>query len=132
MDHETEFVKSFITSEKRARWGQFLSDPTRRRDILARLNHHLPFRSELGTAVPGTQDFPSELERLLRSKGAGLTCHVMVDGSRLDGRDLPLAEALHAICMHGAGAVVSCIPGRLAYYRPASPGAGVILEKPPV
>lgn len=131
MSHETEFVKSFITSEKRARWLQFLSDPKRRQEILGRLNHNLPFISGFGAEVPGDQDFPSELERRLKALGAGPTCHVMVEGLKMDGRELPLSEALHGICMHGSGAVLSCIPGRLAYYRPASPGAGFILERPP-
>ena len=38
MGHEEEFVKAFITSEKRARWVQFLSTPKRRKEILARLS----------------------------------------------------------------------------------------------
>ena len=131
MDHEAEFVKAFITSEKRARWAQFLSSSKRRREILDRLNHNLPFLTALALEVPEAQDFPSELEKLLSARGAGPTCHVMVDGLKIDGRELPLSEALHAICMHEAGAVLSCLPGRLAYYKPESPGRGVILEKPP-
>ena len=40
---------------------------------------------------------------------------------------MPLAEALQAICLHGSGAILSYLPGRLAYYRPESPGAGILL-----
>ena len=131
MDHEAEFVKAFIRSEKRARWAQFLANPKRRKEILGQLDHNLPFIPALATAVPGGQDFPSELERLLRAKGAGPSCHVIVDGLKIDGRELPLAAALHEICLHGSGAVLSCIPGRLAYYRPEAPGPGLILERLP-
>ncbi len=129
-EHEAAFVKTFIASAKRARWGQFLAGK-RRREILERLNHGLPYIHELATEVPGEQDFPMELERLLKARGAGPTCHVIVDGLRIDGRELPLLEALNAVCMHASGAVLSCLPGRLAYHKPQSPGRGIILERPP-
>lgn len=131
MDHEREFVKAFLVSGKRARWIQFLSDPKRRREVLGRLDHHLPLLPGIGTEVPPERDFPTELELLLRSRGAGPTCHVLVDGLRIDGRELPLAQALREICLHPGGAVLSCLPGRLAYYKPASPGCGILLERPP-
>ena len=129
MDHEAAFVEGFIASAKQARWAQFLSNPKRRKEILNQLNHNLPYIQDLGSEVPGKQDFPAELERLLKAKGAGPTCHVIVDGLKIDGRELPLAEALTEVCMHEFGAVLSCIPGRLAYYKPESPNRGVILER---
>ncbi len=130
MDHEVAFVQAFLASPKRARWAQFLASPKRRWEILGRLGRHLPYLPELATEVPETQDFPTELEKLLRARGAGDTCHMIVDGLKLDGREVPLSQALHEICMHPSGAVLSCLPGRLAYYRPAAPNAGVILERP--
>jgi hypothetical protein len=129
MDHEAAFVKAFITSEKQARWAQFLANSKRREEILNQLNHNLPYIASFGTEVPGKQDFPAELEKLLKAKGAGPTCHVIVDGLKIDGRELPLAEALNEVCMHEFGAVLSCLPGRLAYYKPESPNRGVILER---
>ena len=129
MDHEAAFVEGFIASAKQARWAQFLSNPKRRKEILNQLNHNLPYIPDLGAEVPGNHDFPAELERLLKAKGAGPTCHVIVDGLKIDGRELPLTEALNEVCMHEFGAVLSCIPGRLAYYKPESPSRGVILER---
>jgi hypothetical protein len=93
------------------------------------LNHNLPYSQALGTEVPSNLDFPGELTKLLKAKGAGTTCHVIVDGLKIDGHELPLSEALNEICMHEFGAVLSCIPGRLAYYKPESPNKGVILER---
>jgi len=131
MGHEEAFVKAFLLSEKRARWAQYLGNAKRRKEVLHQLNHNLPYAPALATEVPGQQDFPGELERLLKEKGAGPTCHVIVDGLKIDGRELPLSEALHAICLNPFGAVLSCIPGRLAYYKPESPGPGIILERLP-
>jgi len=129
MGHEDAFVKAFLASGKRARWAQFLSNSKRRKEILERLNHDLPYLTALATEVPSAQDFPGELERLLKAKGAGPTCHVIANGLKIDGRELPLADVLFAICMHEAGAVLSCLPGRLAYYKPQSPGHGILLER---
>jgi len=130
MDHEAAFTKAFIRSEKRARFIQSLADPKKRKEALERMSHAIPCMTEFATEVSGPQDFPDELEKLLKSKGAGPTCHVIADGLKADGRELPLREALNLICLHEYGAILSCIPGRLAYYKPESPAPGVILERP--
>lgn len=130
MNHEEAFTKAFLLSEKRARFIQGLSDPKKRKEALERMSHGLPIIPEFASEVPGTQDFPEELEKLLRAKGAGPSCHVIADGLKADGRELPLREALDMICLHERGAILSCLPGRLAYYKPESPGAGIVLERP--
>jgi hypothetical protein len=130
MDHEAAFTKAFIRSEKRARFLQTLADPKKRKEGLERMSHALPYMPDFALSVPGDQDFPDELEKLLRAKGAGPTCHVIADGLKADGRLLPLREALNLICLHEYGAILSCIPGRLAYYKPESPNPGIILERP--
>lgn len=130
MGHEEAFAKAFLPSEKRARFIQFLAQPKRRPEMLSQLNRNLPYLQALATVVPSYQDFPEELEALLRGKGAGPTCHVIAAGLKADGRELPLREALNLICLNPFGAILSCLPGRLAYYRPQAPGHGVILERP--
>ena len=130
MNHEAAFAKAFLPSEKRARFIQVLAQPRRRKEMLLQLNGHLPYLPAYATAVPGEQDFPDALLKLLTAKGAGPTCYVIVDGLKADGRELPLREALMLICLHRSGAILSCLPGRLAYYKPESPAPGVILERP--
>lgn len=129
MNHEEAFAKAFLPSEKRARFIQHLADPRKRREMLTHLNDDLPYMPGFAMEVPGHQDFPSELEKLLRAKGAGTICHVMADGLKVDGRELPLREALNLVCLHDRGAILSCLPGRLAYYKPASPAAGLLFER---
>lgn len=130
MDHETAFVKAFIERGKWARYLQLLPDKSRRGEVLGRLNTKLDYLREFATEVPGTQDYPEELEKLLKAHGAPATCHVLVKELRIDGREVPLRQALDTLCLHMYGSLVSCIPGRLAYYRPEAPGAGIILVKP--
>ena len=127
--HEEAFAKAFLPSEKRARFIQYLANPKRRKEMLARLNHQLPYLEAHATELPGALDFPEALETLLRGKGAGDTCHVTADGLKADGRVLPLREALHLVCLHPFGAILSCIPGRLAYYKPEAPAPGILLER---
>lgn len=128
-DHEAEFTRAFIASAKRARFIQALAHPKHRPEALVLLDEHLPYMPGFGVEVPSAQDFPAELEKLLRAKGAGPTCHVIASGLKADGRELPLREALNQICLQGSGAILSCLPGQLAYYRPAAPGRGILFER---
>ncbi|GLH68723.1 hypothetical protein GETHPA_02560 [Geothrix rubra] len=129
MDHEAEFTRAFLASAKRARFIQALAQPKHRGEALAQLDEDLPYMPGFATEVPSAQDFPAELEKLLRAKGAGPTCHVMALELKADGRELPLREALDQICLQGSGAILSCLPGQLAYYRPAAPGRGILFER---
>ncbi len=129
MNHEEAFAKAFLPSEKRARFIQLLAQPRRRKEMLSQLNRHLPYLVDFATAVPSEQDYPDPLEKLLRAKGAGPTCYLIVDGLKADGRELPLHDALMQVCLHRAGAILSCLPGRLAYYKPESPAPGIVLER---
>jgi hypothetical protein len=54
---------------------------------------------------------------MLRQRGAPPTCYVLAANSDLDGRQMPLREALDAIIGRGEGAFVSCLPGRLGFYE---------------
>lgn len=129
-NHEAAFARAFLPSEKRARFIQGLAQPRHRKEVLAQLSSHLPYLPAHATAVPGEQDFPDALAALLRAKGAGPTCYVIADGLKADGRELPLGEALLLICLHRSGAILSCLPGRLAYYKPRSPAPGILFERP--
>ena len=52
----------------------------------------------------------------------------MSDGP-LDGLDVPLEDAIAAIVGSGYSALVSCVPGRLAYFEDEGPDQKYILER---
>ena len=52
---------------------------------------------------------------ILRAMGAPGTCHVI--GGEHDGKDMELLIALQQIVGYGTGTVLSCIPGKLAYFE---------------
>jgi hypothetical protein len=113
MEHEEAFVSAFVVPEKRARYAEFLRKPKRRVEITRRFSHFFDFVPKLATQVP--RGVASELIPLLRARGAGDTGHV-IGGRKLDGQDLPLAEAIDQAMGEPGGVVISCVPGCLALY----------------
>jgi hypothetical protein len=128
MDHEEAFVSVFVVPEKRTRYLEFLRKPKRRAEILDRLSHFFDFVPQLATPV--ARD--SALAALLRKRGAGETAHVIGGRDGLDGRDMPLEDAIDAAMTDPSGVVVSCIPGRLALcMQEFPPGDTFILSPKP-
>ncbi len=126
-EHETGFVSAFIIPERRERYLTFLGNPKRRGKVLNRLNHSQDIAFSLARPVP--HSFLTEfLAASLESLGAGPTCYVIADASDMDGQTLPLREAVWKTRVHDFGVVLSCVPGRLCYYKPESPTPGFILE----
>jgi hypothetical protein len=110
-NHETAFVMAFVAPEKRDRYLQFLPRPKKRSEILNRLCHNFDFIATHATLV--ARQNAESLVELLRSKGAGVTAHLIGGSQNLDGTEMSLSEAIDHALDYG-GAIVSCIPGRLA------------------
>jgi hypothetical protein len=55
---------------------------------------------------------------ILQGKGAPKLCYMLSDDENLDGRELPLAEALSTAVYSSPVYVylASCVPGRLGFY----------------
>jgi hypothetical protein len=130
VEHEQAFVSVFVVPEKRARYMEFLGKPKRRSHITNRFCHFFDFVSGLAKRVDrGTG---AELAPVLRFRGAGDTAHVIGGRREIDGRDLPLEEAIDSALADPRGVVVSCIPGRLALYmQEFPPGDTFILSYKP-
>jgi hypothetical protein len=50
-------------------------------------------------------------------KGAPETCYALSEDSELDGKEIPLSEALKEVVGCGMGTFLSCLAGRLAYFE---------------
>jgi hypothetical protein len=127
-EHERGLAR-FLVGEWRARFRESLA-PAKRRDTL---RSQLPHVTHLDPrfATP-TRESASALVAQLREKGAEDRCYLLSEDPDLDGRELPLAEALAAIADGGSphATFVSCLPARLAYYHGAEPGERYVLELP--
>lgn len=111
--HEEATIRAFIVPHRRSRWLQALSSPKRRPQFLDCLNHCSDFDPRYATPLPSKTDVLA----LLLDHGAPTECHLLSDVAELDGRELPLAEAIQQVAEAGWGTIISCLPGRLAYYR---------------
>jgi hypothetical protein len=89
----------------------------------------LDYDSALAVRVATEDQSSSRISELLTARKAPATCHAISTDRTLDGRDLPLREALDAIVGSGMGTVLLCIPGRLAYYEAEDAGERYILSR---
>ena len=127
-EHEQAMVKAFVVRGRQERFSSFLSSPKNREKFTKELAHFRWFDGRYATAVHWKVD-PSlklwerhlqgleDISRLLRSKGAGRTCWVISEDSKIDGRELRLESALESVIGSGMGTILSCVLGKLAYFE---------------
>lgn len=93
------------------------------------LAHASKFDSRwLITVTPAEHDAPA-IERHLVARGAPPRCWVVSEKSSWDAREWSLPEALKTIIGAGYGAIVSCVPGELAYVEGEGPGNRNIVSR---
>jgi hypothetical protein len=126
VDHEVAFINTFVARDHRERYLMKLKKPEHRRKFLDVLNHSLLYIDALATPMPRLGK--TDVETLLRERGAGDLCHIISAVPELDGLELPLREALDRVHRVFPGSVICCLPGRLAYYK-AEDSDSIILEK---
>lgn len=115
MDHEYQTIRSFVSRKKRARYLEFVADSRTRTKFTHALAHFRDIDARYRIPIPPSRQNPREIERILKSKGAFTFCHAITENTNLDGKDIYLKEALEEIVGRGMGAILSCIPGRLAF-----------------
>ena len=129
MDHETALINAFVVSSKRERLIEFLQSPERRAKVLATLYHFRDLDPRFLVELAPSDQHAEGIATLLAKRGAPSQCHLISTDHELDGRDLPLVEALQQIIGFGQGTLVSCIPGRLGYFEGESPKDRFILAR---
>src|ERR1700751_1111003 len=129
MMHERQLVASFIPKPKQERVLMFLSSPKRRIEFTRGLAHFDGFdgryASPLSASVARTAE---EAATLLRSKGADQMVWVISEDQSIDNRALPLREALEAVWGGSMGTILSCVPGKLAFFRSEEMKSETLLE----
>ena len=129
-DHETAVIRAFVQRDKQDRFLGFLANPKNRKKFTESLSHFRWFDQSFAASIPWKVDQNPKLTlwekhvsgmeniyRLLKSKGAGLTCWVMSEDSEIDGRELDLRAALEHVNGRQIGTILSCVPGKLAYFE---------------
>ena len=117
--HEQAFVEAFVQKPRRERALLCLADPKRRLKFTGRFAHNgtdILMPECLRSIVP-SQQHPKNIYSLLRGLGAPEDCHVISENSDLDGKEMGLLPTLGKVVGYGMGTVISCVPGRLAYFE---------------
>lgn len=66
--------------------------------------------------IPPSQQSPTGILNILRSKGAGDLCYAISEDDELNGKELELDGALAAVAGRGMGTFLSCVKGMLDYF----------------
>jgi len=110
--HEERTVKAFIIRVKRPRYLLCLNDQSKRRKKLDKLNYCADLDPRFVEWLPKHADVVS----MLREAGSPEDVHVISFAQEIDGKTLPLDDAVHQTEMCGWGTILSFVPGRLAYF----------------
>ncbi len=116
-EREVDLVHTFVVAGKRERLAGFLSSPKRRPKFVQGLCHFNDFDAAFQVHLSGDIDSAQGLLADLRRRGAGDECYVMSVDRDLDGVTGLLAEVIERVFACAEGTIVSCVPGRLAYYE---------------
>lgn len=128
-EHETAFVRAFVIPQKRARLLDLLANPKRRFNVLETLSHFRDLDQRFARRLSPSEQSPTTILAVLKSRGAPQGCYLISEEPQLDGKTMPLQQALERIVGMGIGTIVSCIPGRLGYFEGEEIGDRWILER---
>lgn len=124
-EREEALVDAFIIPAKRARYKAFLADSKKRSKLLNGLNHLGDLDPRFATEISAKADVVA----LLRARGAPEECHIVSDIRELDGKEMPLEEAIEEVVAGEADTLIACVDGRLAYYYGEQGEQRVLLER---
>ena len=129
VDHETQVVRAFFREGRRDRTLALLRTPRGRRKFVLSLAHSRDLEPSVRVPIPPSAQSPEVIAGLLQGLGASTRCYVISEASELDGQELPLEDALRRVVGCGFGTIVSCVPGRIAYYESEEPGERFLLVR---
>ena len=130
-EHEESLIKAFVVPRKRDRVLSLLVNPKRRRTFLDALYHFRDLDDRYVVPVPPRHQNPEGIAEALRSYGAPASCWVISTDDSLDAREMLLDEVLASIVGYGNGNLLSCVPGKLAFFEGEGPKDRCILHRVP-
>lgn len=128
IEHEKATIKVFVMQEKQKLFLSFIASPDSRSKFIAELANFRWFERRFTTPVPWRVNASlslfgqqlsgiSNLSFQLHSKGAKETCWVISGNPQIDGQEMELNAAIECAVDSDSGTLLSCIPGKLAYYN---------------
>lgn len=127
-DEHEGALSLFVLAAKRRRVAELLGSPKRRSKMLAELPHFRHWDPAAVVHLPAAQQTGPHVLAALQRLGAPAEAYVMSSHHSLDGRSCSLADAVRDVVSSSTGTVISCIPGRLAYFEGEEPNDRLILR----
>jgi hypothetical protein len=117
VNHEEALIRAFFVPTKRERYVEMVAKPKHRRKFLSELAHFKALDPRYCFAIPKMEHTPEQIADFLIRKGSPPSCWITSEDSDLDGKEMPLLEALKRVVGYQMGTFLSCIPGKLAYFE---------------
>ena len=124
--HERGLAK-FLLPQHRPRFTHALADEKLRDKLRGQLPHFHWLDERYVTAARAGE--AAETARKLQDEGAPPTCLLIHEDSDFDGLVLPLEDALGLTLHSTQGALISCVPGKLAVYFEEEPKEIFVLRR---
>jgi hypothetical protein len=122
-------LKRFVEPSRRARLASVVRTKKRYGEIMGQLCHGHPWDPRWVTPLRPSDQNARDVGRLLEAFGAPGICHVLGGSGDVYGLDMSLAEALERVVGSSMGALVTCIPGELAYHEGEEKGDRNLLRR---
>lgn len=132
---EELIVKSFFEKNVRERVLHELFSPKKRNHALNRLCHefHKMLKEKYLIEIPPPNSDPKDIYELLKRNGSEEMCYSLSNNEKIDGKEMPLQEALEQAVGFGFPSIISCVPGELAFFEAEQgfgPAPRYILKRP--
>src|SRR5258707_12253184 len=105
---DEQLLARFFIPSKRERYIDMLSNSKQRKKFLQELPHFKSLDPRYFVPMPPKKLFPDQIAGILAGKGAPHSCWITSENSDLDGREMPLIEALNEIVGGQMGTFLSC------------------------
>lgn len=112
-EHEEKTVSVFIVKEKRQRFRYLMDNAKIRTSELGRLIHARALDPRYTTWLSRKED----IVKVLRQEGCPENVYIISMDKQIDQKTLSLTEAIKQVFDSNWGTIVSCIPGKLAYFH---------------
>jgi hypothetical protein len=128
-EHLSELFTAFVLPQRQERYVRLLESRKGRAKLRASLAHLKDLDPRHARRIAANEHDPAAIARQLKARGAPTDCYLLSESTELDDKVLPLENALTMIVGRGLGTLLSCVPGRLAYYEGEEAGERYILER---
>lgn len=112
--HEIAFIQNFVVKEKQDR---MLAIRHNRKKLRLLLAHKIELKKQFVHFLKNDEAKAENLYLMLKKYGASDICYTICENSKYDYQEVNLKEVLSKILNRDFGIIISCIPGKLAYYQ---------------